>query len=248
MTSPTDASRLIPLAGTVNFRDVGGYQSSDGRFIRWGRLYRADSLNNLTDEDRDEIRHLGVATVIDLRSSAEVESGRFPIEDIPVDFHHLPLVDEVADPESFAMTPGLLAAMYVDMLDEAGEHITTAIEVLANPASQPAIIHCTAGKDRTGVLIALILGLLGISEEVIVEDYAMSAKSMHKLKERLAERYPDFADQILAADDMFSAAPANMENLLTVIDERWGSIEGYADHLGISPATIERLRSSFLVD
>lgn len=248
MTSPTNETRLIPLAGTVNFRDVGGYRSADGRFIRWGRLFRADSLNSLTDEDRDEIRRLGVATVIDLRSSAEVESGRFPVDEIPVDFHHLPLVDEVADPESFSMTPGMLADMYVDMLDDAAEHIVTAIEVLANPASQPAIVHCTAGKDRTGVLVALILGLLGISDQVIVEDYAMSAVSMHKLKDRLAERYPDFADQIRTADDLFSAAPSNMENLLAVIDERWGSIGGYAEHIGVSASTIERLRSSFLVD
>lgn len=245
MSDPTP-TRLLPLAGTVNFRDVGGYPTEDGHRVRWRRLFRADSLNRLTEEDRGAIRHLGVVTVVDLRTTVEVEEGRFPVEQVPVAFHHLPFMESVPDPEVFAAVPGLLGSTYVDMLDEAGHMVAAAVEVLADPTNQPAIYHCTAGKDRTGVLSAMILGLLGVPDEVIVEDYALSAHAMAALKERLAERYPDFADQIRDATEMFSAAPENMERLLATIRERHGSFEDCARALGITASTVASLRSSLL--
>ncbi len=244
--SDTDPTRLLPLAGTVNFRDLGGYPTEDGSRVRWRRLFRADSLNRLTEEDRGQIRHLGVATVIDLRTTAEVEEGRFPVDEVPVAFHHLPFMESVPDPEAFQAMPGLLASTYVDMLDEAGDKVAAAVTVMADPANQPAIFHCTAGKDRTGVLSAMLLGLLGVPDEVIIEDYALSAHSMAALKQRLAERYPDFADQILDAGEMFSAAPQNMEQLVGVIRERHGSFEECAASLGITASTVASLRGSLL--
>ena len=244
--SDTDPTRLLPLAGTVNFRDLGGYPTEDGSRVRWRRLFRADSLNRLTEEDRGQIRHLGVATVIDLRTTAEVEEGRFPVDEVPVAFHHLPFMESVPDPEAFQAMPGLLASTYVDMLDEAGDKVAAAVTVMADPANQPAIFHCTAGKDRTGVLSAVLLGLLGVPDEIIIEDYALSAHAMAALKERLAERYPDFAEQILEAGEMFSAAPQNMERLIDVIRERHGGFEDWATSLGITSSTVASLRSSLL--
>ena len=247
MSSSTDKpARLIGLAGTVNFRDIGGYPNADGRSVKWETLFRADSLNRLTSGDHAEIRRLGIATVIDLRTTAEVEEGHFDAEATPVDFLHLPLMESVPDPEAFRTQPGLLSSTYVEMLDTAGAHVVRAIEALASPGGLPAIVHCTAGKDRTGVLIALVLGLLGVDDELIVEDYALSAASMHQLKERLAERYPDAADEILEDDEVFSAAPENMEHLLTTITARWGSTEALAIDLGISEQTIAQLRAALL--
>ena len=244
--SDTDPTRLLPLAGTVNFRDLGGYPTEDGSRVRWRRLFRADSLNRLTEEDRGQIRHLGVATVIDLRTTAEVEEGRFPVDEVPVAFHHLPFMESVPDPEAFQAMPGLLASTYVDMLDEAGDKVAAAVTVMADPANQPAIFHCTAGKDRTGVLSAMLLGLLGVPDEVIIEDYALSAHSMAALKQRLAERYPDFADQILDAGEMFSAAPEHMERLIGVIRQRYGSFDDCASAIGITASTVASLRNSLL--
>lgn len=245
-TSSDKPVRLIGLAGTVNFRDIGGYPTKDGRSVRWETLFRADSLNRLTSGDHAEIRRLGIATVIDLRTTAEVEEGHFDDKATPVDFLHLPLMESVPDPEAFRTQPGLLASTYVTMLEDAGHHVASAIEALAAPDSLPAIVHCTAGKDRTGVLVALILGLLGVDDELIIEDYALSSKSMHQLKERLAERYPDAADEILAADEVFSAAPENMEYLLSTIRERWGTTEDLAIDLEISEQTISQLRDALL--
>ena len=245
---PASPSRHLSLAGTVNFRDIGGYPTEDGRRVRWRRLFRADSLNRLSDSDHAEIRQLGVATVIDLRTTAEVDEGRFDAEATPVSFHHLPFMESVPDPESFKATPGLLASTYIDMIDEAGDKVAKAIEILAEPSHQPAIFHCTAGKDRTGVLAALVLGLLGVSRELIIEDYVLSAQSMHALKERLIERYPDFGAQIAEADEVFSAAPSNIELLLVTIAQRYGTIEDCALALGVPSSSIESLRASMLDD
>ena len=102
--------RHIALDGAVNFRDLGGYETTDGRRIPWRTLFRADGLSALTDHDRGVVRQLGVATVIDLRTTVEVEGGTFPVEDIPVDLHHFPLLERVPDPASFKIAPGLLAS------------------------------------------------------------------------------------------------------------------------------------------
>ena len=111
--------RRIPLEGAVNFRDLGGYPAAGGRRIRWRTLFRADGLSRLTPADRTVIRQLGVATVIDLRTTYELERGRFPVEEIPVGFHHVPLLDTVPSPETFDLTPGMLATQYDEIARDA---------------------------------------------------------------------------------------------------------------------------------
>ena len=106
-----------------------------------------------------------IATVIDLRTRDEHEEGAFPVDEIPVELHHLPFLERVADPANFTMAPGLMAASYVDMLRDAGEHVAQVLRIVATPERLPAIVHCTAGKDRTGVAVALLLGLVGVEQE-----------------------------------------------------------------------------------
>ena len=136
------------------------------------------------------IRKLGIATVIDLRTTFEVEGGRFPVDEIPVGFHHLPLLDEVPDPEAFKMAPGMLSTQYREMASDAAPQIGRVLSIVAERHAHPLIVHCTAGKDRTGVLVAVLLGLLGVPDEAIVEDYALSAGAMAALRQKLIERYP----------------------------------------------------------
>ncbi|HUA95973.1 MAG TPA: tyrosine-protein phosphatase, partial [Acidimicrobiales bacterium] len=162
----TTLDRHITLEGAVNFRDLGGYPAAGGRTIRWRTLFRADGLSRLTPTDRSVIRQLGIATVVDLRTSAEVERGRFPVEEIPVGFHHLPLLDEVPDPQRFEIAPGMLGAQYLEIARDAGRQIAQILSIIAERASHPVIVHCTAGKDRTGVLVAVLMALLGVDDEV----------------------------------------------------------------------------------
>lgn len=243
----TDAhERHIVLDGAVNFRDLGGYETRDGGRLRWRTLFRADSLSRLTSEDRAVIRRLGIATVIDLRTTSELENGRFPVDEIPVGFHHLPLLDRVPDPEDFKLRPGMLANSYEVMTSESGPHIARVLGILAERQAHPVIVHCTAGKDRTGVLVAVLLGVLGVPDETIVADYTLSAHAMTKLRAKLVERYPEGRNVIEEADEVFSASPSNIASLLTLLREKHGSILGYATSIGVGAEVVSGLRATLV--
>ena len=173
-----DPRRLVPLEAIHNFRDLGGYELADGRTIGWGRLFRADGLYRATDLDVDTFDGIGLRTVVDLRSSPETaEWGSFPVDRHPVAYVHLPIIDatwreqelpEVDD--SDRGTVDFLVWAYRDMLRAGGDRFAAAMHTLALPESMPAVFHCAAGKDRTGVLAALILGALGIDRQLVVAD------------------------------------------------------------------------------
>src|ERR1035441_10246948 len=123
--APADApsaelERHIALENALNFRDVGGYGTADGRSVRWRRMFRAGGLSQLSPADLVVLRELGIATVLDLRSTAEWESGRFPVEAIPVAFHPLPLVEEILDPTRYEVPEGMLAARYQEIAQIGG--------------------------------------------------------------------------------------------------------------------------------
>ena len=142
----------------MNFRDLGGYVVASGDAVtRWRTLFRADGLGELTVGDFTVLRDLGIRTVIDLRAAYELERGQFDLSAHPVSYHHIPFIESIPDPEEFDRRPDLLEAQYLEMLDNAGAEIRSALEVLAGPDALPAVFHCTAGKDRTGLLSAIVL-------------------------------------------------------------------------------------------
>jgi protein-tyrosine phosphatase len=238
--------RLIALEGAVNFRDLGGYATLDGRRTRWRVLFRADGLSELSQTDFSVMRDLGIRTVVDLRSGHEVEQSRFDVEAHPVDFHHFPFINQLPDVEQWDRRPGLLGAQYKEMLDDAAPQIIGALEVLTAPDSRPAVFHCTAGKDRTGLLSALVLSLLGVPEETVVADYALSGEAMERLRAKLIVKYPDSKDTISDIDEVFSANPANMVELFAYLRERYGSVTEYAGAVGVPDAVVARLREELL--
>jgi len=238
--------RLIALEGAVNFRDLGGYATLDGRRTRWRVLFRADGLSELSQTDFSVMRDLGIRTVVDLRSGHEVEQSRFDVEAHPVDFHHFPFIDQLPDVEQWDRRPGLLGAQYKEMLVDAAPQIIGALEVLTAPDSRPAVFHCTAGKDRTGLLSALVLSLLGVPEETVVADYALSGEAMERLRAKLVVKYPDSKDTISDIDEVFSANPANMVDLFAYLRERYGSVTEYAATVGVPDAVVARLREELL--
>jgi protein-tyrosine phosphatase len=238
--------RVIALEGAVNFRDLGGYGTLDGRRTRWRVLFRADGLSELSQTDFSVMRDLGIRTVVDLRSGHEVEQSRFDVEAHPVDFHHFPFIDELPDVEQWDRRPGLLGTQYKEMLDDAAPQIIGALEVLTAPDSRPAVFHCTAGKDRTGLLSALVLSLLGVPEETVVADYALSGEAMERLRAKLIVKYPDAKDTITGIDEVFSANPANMVDLFAYLGERYGSVTEYAGTVGVPDAVVARLREELL--
>jgi protein-tyrosine phosphatase len=175
-----------------------------------------------------------------------VEQSRFDVEAHPVDFHHFPFIDQLPDVEQWDRRPGLLGAQYKEMLDDAAPQIIGALEVLTAPDSRPAVFHCTAGKDRTGLLSALVLSLLGVPEETVVADYALSGEAMERLRAKLILKYPDGKDVIADIDEVFSANPANMVNLFAYLRERYGSVTEYAVTVGVPDEVVARLREELL--
>jgi protein-tyrosine phosphatase len=241
-----NAQRVITLEGAVNFRDLGGYRTTDGQRTRWRVLFRADGLSELTESDLEVMRELGVRTVVDLRSGYEVEQGRFNIDAHPVDFFHFPFIDALPATEEWDRRPGLLGSQYKEMLDDAGHQILSALTALAAPEARPAVFHCTAGKDRTGLLSAIVLMLLGVDEETVVADYALSGEAMERLRAKLILKYPDGRDVIADIDEVFSADPANMVGLIEHLRARYGTMAEYAAHIGVSDALVAQLRAGLL--
>ena len=182
--------RLIALEGAVNFRDLGGYAAGGGLRTRWRTLFRADGLGELTEADLAVLRDLGIRTVIDLRSGSELERGRFDVDAHPVAFHHFPFIDELPDAQEFDRRPGpARLAVPGDACGDAGGQILAARwRCWPRPTRCPAVFHCTAGKDRTGVLSAIVLSLLGVDEPTVVADYALSGEAMQRLREKLDAR------------------------------------------------------------
>ncbi len=244
-------SRTLAFEGCVNFRDLGGYRTADGRQVAWRRLFRADGLNKLSASDRAQLIDLGLRTVIDLRTVDEAEQrGRFPVDLVPVTYVDLPLTDVLPATDELPewKEASFVASRYGEMVAQGGPALTTAIDVLALPDSLPAVFHCSAGKDRTGVLSALVLAFLGVPDETIVEDYALSAEAMERLLQRLKEEYPESVDAVEKyAPAILHVVPETMEQFLTSLRAEYGSYEGVAESLGVAEAMVA-LRQTVLVD
>jgi protein-tyrosine phosphatase len=238
--------RVIELEGAVNFRDLGGYATVDGPRTRWRVLFRADGLSELTGDDLAVFRQLGIRTVIDLRTGHELEQSRFDVAAHPVEFHHFPFIKSLADEGEFDRAPGFLGAQYRQMLEDAGPQIVGALSALAAPDARPAVFHCTAGKDRTGLLSALVLSLLGVPEETVVADYALSGAAMARLRAKLLVKYPDGKLLIEDSDDIFSADPSNMVALFAHLRERFGTVVEYAAAIGVPDEVVASLRQAML--
>src|SRR6478609_2472415 len=195
--------RLVVLEAVHNFRDLGGYPTSDGRITRWRRLYRADGLQRLAGDDLDVVRALGLRTVVDLRRPEEIaERGAFPVDDHPVEYHNLSVLDVMwhdKEAPEFDDDADFLHWAYSDMLASGAATFADALKVLAAPGALPAVFHCAAGKDRTGLLAMLVLGVLGVPEDYIVADYAYTAARMIHARAWYAEHFPE---QIALAADV----------------------------------------------
>jgi len=244
-------SRTLEFEGCVNFRDLGGYATTDGRLVAWRRLFRADGLNRLSEGDLAQLTDLGLTTVIDLRTRDEAEHrGSFPVDRVPVTYLGLPLTDVLPATETLPdwKEAAYVASRYGAMVTEGGPMLTSAIDALAATDALPAVLHCSAGKDRTGVLSALLLAFLGVPDETIVEDYALSALAMERLLDRLKAEYPEAQEEVERyAPAILHVVPETMEQFLAELRAQFGTYAELADHLGVT-ASVETLRTTVLVE
>lgn len=225
------------LEGCCNFRDLSGYRTANGAIGR-RRLFRSDSLATATPSDYRRLAELRLGTVIDLRSRSEVTlAGRFWDPDVA--YHNLPLGDPLAEAATVGWTnPEHVATHYLELLVSSDESITEALAVLTDPAAYPAVIHCSVGKDRTGILVAVLLSLVGVDDADVVADYALSGMGAARLALRLRELCADNLgelDRFLPA--LLSAEPDTMRCFLAQLRREFGSVQGYVAHLGMTSVT-----------
>ena len=225
-----DPMRHLPLEGTRNVRDVGGYPAAGGRWTRWRTLLRSDELTSIPRDAQAELVALGVRQVIDLRWPDEADrapnvfrrSGRVRYTNIPL------LAD---DPTPHAG----LAGMYRHVFDARGPQLAEIARILLRDDGLPAIIGCAAGKDRTGVAIALLLDLVGVPAEVIVEDYALTAGYFARPRSPVDKR--DWRHEPLELDN----EPELMAQALAHLDRAHGGAHALLRREGLAAADIDRL-------
>ena len=249
--------RLLPLQGGQNFRDLGGYRTSDGRTTRWGMLYRSGSMHFLTDADYAYLEKRGIRTVCDFRSTSEraSEPVSWPASAAP----NLLFTDYVQDLKNSGLAAGtapvtgaaaraMMANLYPTMLVQLNaQYRRMFAELLAGRA--PLAFNCTAGKDRTGVASALLLTALGVPRETVIQDYLLTNRyfdpkkvgaSANTMSESLNRMPADVLQAYMAADRSY------IEAAFHVIDAHKGGATGYLrDELGLAPADLTRLRRMY---
>jgi protein tyrosine/serine phosphatase len=214
--------------------------------VRWRRLFRSDSLHRLGEADREMFAKLGVRTVIDLRRPVEVNRDGRVSEDHGLRYHHIHPEhaqwhdSPLDDGQSLARW---LADRYLDLARDGRAGLAAALGVIADESSAPVVVHCVAGKDRTGVVCALALSLLGVADADVAEDYALSTESSERFTQWLRESDPDSVSMPV----QFLASPAEaMLLFLRDLRQRYGSIERYLTDAGLTEAQIHALRVHLL--
>ena len=241
---PAPADRRIPLAGTFNLRDVGGYPAAGGT-VRAGRLLRGDALHRLDDGARAALAGLPVRTVVDLREDFEVRLSPDALDGTGIAVLRLPVFRVTGD--SFGKSPEDLTTVYEHMVDACGTVLAVAVGHVATEAAQPVLVHCSAGKDRTGVVVALVLSLLGVADEVIAEDY-------HLTSAYLADEFTQAVEQLQASTGLgqklhgqaLACPPELILATLGRMRASHGSVEGYLLAHGLAAEQIAALRSSLI--
>jgi protein-tyrosine phosphatase len=243
------ARRHIQLEGCFNVRDVGGYRAQRGATVRWNRLYRAGGPHQATRDDIEVLRSLEITTVIDLRTRDEIrERDGYAAQLAPHASHSLPMTDVLPAETDLARwtDPVFVADHCYTMLTRAPDVVAEALRILTDPSAYPVLIHCSAGKDRTGVLVAIVLGVLGVEEHTIVQDYALSATAMVALLRHFEHAAPEAQERLHPhAPAIRAADPVAMAEFISRLRASHGSFEGYAASLGITSA-VPHVRAALL--
>lgn len=251
--------RLLPLEGGINFRDMGGYETIDGRRTKWRRLYRSGTMTRLTEADRAHLATRGIRSVIDFRTATEQqdEPNRWGIEDTD-GYWSRPHEETFGNIHEMAAM-GLATPRDAEMVMEAGfrhlpvQQAEAYAEMMRRLAGGhvPVVIHCTAGKDRTGGGAALILAALGVPREAIVADFILTERAVDLQKDLMRgppnPKYAHYAKLDPEVRNAFGGArPGYIAAFLDAIDERFGSVGNYLSDLGITDSDLGSIREDLL--
>jgi hypothetical protein len=267
MTDADERGRDASLTGAFNFRDLGGLPTVDGRRTRSGLLFRSDTLQALTEADAAHlVRSLSVRLVMDLRDAGEaVREGRGLLGAAPLCYVNIPLAEAPTGQAPTGQAPtgqaptgqaaptepaagSAILDFYLAHLDRGSGTLPLALQILAISLTRPAVVHCAAGKDRTGLLVALVLSIVGVGEEAIVADYMASAQNMPRINERF-QSWPHYREHMAAADpEVYLVQEHAIRALLRELGQRPGGARGWATGHGVPDSLLDLLCDRLLED
>ncbi len=246
-------ARHLDIDGAYNVRDLGGYPTKDGRSTRWKTFVRAASLHQLPPASQAALVDYGIRTVIDLRMTHEVEAAPNVFAgSSQMDYRHQNLVGDEpltvpGDTLASGETADRILASYGSWIDLRQPQILETMATLADLDARPAMYHCAGGKDRTGVISALLLGIAGVPENIIAEDYALTARYLlvrHFAEQASPEHTPDnYTVEDYQGD---FCPPEAMLKVLDHIDRGYGGVDAYVLKIGLSPAQLESIRAALV--
>lgn len=249
--------RFVMLDGGINFRDLGGYPTRDGRQVRWGRVYRSGSFSRLTPNDLATIARLDIKLICDLRSPEEIRRAPEALpnitqEEMSLDADDGVLVRVRALLFNRRKLGALLTRAYIEvMLRRNGAIFNRIFRRLADETNLPLLIRCTAGKDRTGLSAALLLLALGVTEETVIADYSLSNLYFADFRAFAAAAVKPLGIIGLSIEDMqplLVADPNTLEATLAHLRSEYGSVESYLrDVAGVDDGTLEQVRANLLM-
>lgn len=249
------ATRNVNIPGIQNFRDLGGYKSVDtGKSARWGMLYRSAQIDSIPPCSRRELKNIGIRTIIDLRSEEELHNypqlhnDEFKIVHIPIPTGNMDKILQGIQEEKIKSDTiyRLVERMNRELVTNYRKEFKELFSVLLNRDSYPAVIHCTSGKGRTGIVSALLLAALGVNEDVIMSDYRLSNDYFNIPKaSKYAYELPVNSQEAITT--IYSAKEDFLNAAKEQIESEYGSVQAYLTKgIGLSAKEIEQLRSILL--
>ena len=242
--------RHYPFEGCFNFRDIGGYINQDGQQVKKGLYFRTGRQDRMTDKDLLKLSELKISTQIDLRKPDEVlDQGRGPLEPMGANYINIAVIPEGGSDQLSRLVgdTGISGKRYLGYLEFGPTSWLRLFGILANESNLPVVLHCTAGKDRTGVSTAFLLSILGVSREVIELDYLLTNLD--------TERQADFIERTVGYPDGYdrkkminiAGVPNDaMKDFLDGVESKWGSVVEYLEKIGITKSQMDKIRQNFL--
>ncbi|MQA27163.1 MAG: protein-tyrosine-phosphatase [Micromonosporaceae bacterium] len=238
-------SAELPWSGCVNARDIGGLATGSGRVTRRDVLIRAESLHHLDADGVRAVRAHGVDRIIDLRSDWELDDTPHPFAGTDL-YLRVPWIDDERDAERDADAERTLADMYRGSLDRNTRRIAAVVSAVDEAPGGPVVVHCMSGKDRTGMLVALLLDLVGVPRERIAADYALSEKRL-ALRDPAGRPSPTQPEVRVAPDLMSRTLPQTILDALAHLDRRHGGVRAYLIDCGVASSALDRLTARLVV-
>jgi len=246
--------RHLRFESVTNFRDIGGYRTRKGKTVAWRRVFRSGEFARINESDfRRLMKEINLTSVLDLRSDFEVKRhGMGLLAQTGIKYYNFAFMPAAGDPASNERRFKDITSLgefylYLVRARSFNQNLIEALEVIAAPDNHPLVFNCAIGKDRTGILAAMLLSLLDVPEEDIIEDYTLSGPYMEEMLQRISREPPPAESRPPIPDVFWKASPESMAMFLATLRREYGSIEGFLKAHGAEPSLVRRLEKALLV-